>query len=417
MAAITQHPFVVRNDRPLELTGHVFGRFTVLALFALLVIAAWYRQATIVTVLGLTLATIGVSQVWSRLSLRRLRCERTLSTRALFPGEELLITTRLSNQKLLPLPWVEIVQSIPPRLRETAEDEALGTGAITRSLTMPWYSRLTWKQSVTAQRRGYYVLPPLTITSGDILGLYPRITDATSFEHVSVYPRIYPIRRLPLQRTDATGDLLGRTALQEDLTRMRVIRDYQPWDGLRRVHWKASARHRILKVKVHDPSALSRVNLVLVADSFDSFADREPFELAASTAASIARYCLEHQMQIGFLSNSRLIAGRGQGRLAAGSGNNHLIALLEILARATPSGDRSFDVLDRELRTLARTGAGLIIITGHLQESHISSFERLARTTCPLLVLEVGAAAGHHVTSFPHRTIGTPNDLLDLGGV
>lgn len=417
MAAVAHATSSIRRERPVELSGHVFGHFTVLILLALVAIAAWHRQTAIVTLLGLTLATIGVSRLWSRLSLRRIGCERSLSARALFPGEELLITIRLSNQKALPLPWVEITQPVPPRLWGPTADGEGWSGILSRSLTMPWYSRITWRQPVAAHRRGYYVIPPVSITSGDILGLYPRISDASSFEHVSVYPRIYPVRHLPLQRTDATGELQGRTSLQEDPTRMRGIRDYHPGDGFRRMHWKASARHRDLKVKLYEPAALSRVNLILAADSFDAFDDSEPFELAASTVASIARYCVENQMQFGFLSNSRLVADQGRARLAPGSGNAQLISLLEILARATPSVDRPFHMLARELQSLARSGAGLIIITGHLQEAHIAECARLGRTRCSLLVLEVGGTTGAGTMPFPHRTVGGPADLLAPGGV
>lgn len=414
--AETVHAATVHQDRALDLAGHVFGRFTILALLALLAIAAWHRQTAIVTVLGLTLATIGVSRLWSRLSLRRIGCERSLSTRALFPGEELLLTIRISNQKALPLPWIEIAQPVPPRLQSETDAESGATSQLTRSLSMPWYSRLTWRQPITARRRGYYVIPPLAITSGDILGLYPRVTDASAYDHVSVYPRLYPVRSLPLQRTDATGELLGRTSLQEDPTRVRGIRDYQAQDGFRRVHWKASARNQGLKVKLYEPAALSQANVVLVADGFDAFADEKPFELAVSTAASTARYCIEHQMQIGFVSNVALVAGKGKARLAPGNSSAHLIALLELLARATLSSAMPFDVLRQRMREMARSGAALIIVTGPLPSSQATEYEHLGRSRCPLLVLEIGAEGSNARHQFPHRSIGGPNDLLDLGG-
>ena len=415
MAAIAGPSTPPLHDRPLDLAGHVFGRFTVLALLVLIGFAAWYRQPAVVTLLGLTLATVAVSRAWSKLCLRRVRCDRSLSTTSLFPGEQLIITTRLSNQKALPLPWLEVSQQTPPGFLHPAREGETGAHTLTRSLTMPWYSRLTWREPVTPEHRGYYTVPPLTITSGDILGLYPREMDAGVYEHVSVYPRLYPVRRLPLQRADATGDLTGRFSLQEDPTRMRGIREYQPRDGIRRVHWKASAHHRQLMVKLYEPSALSRVNLVLAADSFDEYTDDEPFELAASAVASIACHCVEHQMQVGFFGNSRLASSAGQARLAAGSGNVQLVALLELLARVTPGVDAPFEYLAGELRTLALSGAGLIVIVGRLKETHINVFSHLSGRRFPLLVLQIGDATPQVTFPFPHRTIHGPDDLLDLG--
>ena len=416
MAAIARTSTTLLHDRPLDVVGHVFGRFTVLALLLFIGTAAWFRQPAVVTLLGLTLATVGVSRAWSRLCLRRVHAERSVSTTSLFPEEELVLTTRLSNQKLLPLPWLEVSQQVPPGLLHPVQGDETGSFTIARSLSMPWYSRLTWRQSIKPERRGYYTLPPLTITSGDILGLYPRAMDAGSYEHVSVYPKLYPVQRLPLQRADATGDLSGRFSLQEDPTRMRGIRDYQPRDGIRRVHWKASAHHRQLMVKLYEPSALSRVNLVLAADSFDEFTDEQPFELAASTVASIACHCVEHQMQVGFLSNSRLVSGGGQAHLAPGSGNVQLVALLELLARVTPGVDAPFEYLARKLSTLALSGAGLIVVVGRMKEHHVGTFNYLTGRRFPLLVLEVGETTQHPTGRFPHRTVHGPEDLLDLGG-
>jgi uncharacterized protein (DUF58 family) len=416
MAATSHIATSKPHDRSLDLVGHVFGRITLVLLLVLTGVAAWFRQPAIVTLLGLTLATIGVSRAWSRLSLRRVRCERSLSARSLFPHEELHITTRLSNQKLLPLPWVEVTQPVPPRLLGEGNGRDTDESALSRSLSMPWYSRLTWRETIRPQHRGYFILPPLTITSGDILGLYPRIMDAATSEEVVIYPRLYPVRRLPLQRADATGDLGGRLSLYEDPTRMRGIRDYQPRDGMRRIHWKVSARHGDLKVRLYEPSALSRVTIALSADSFDEFTDDEPFELAASAVASVGCYCLEHQMQVGFASNAKLVAGRGAVRLAPGSGDVHLVALLELLARATPSPEAHFDLLGDELRRLALSGSGLIAVVGRMTDRHVETFTHLAAKRCPLLVLEVGDAPARPDMAFAHRRLGTPDDLADMGG-
>ena len=281
---------------------------------------------------------------------------------------------------------------------------------------MPWYSRLTWRETIVPHHRGYYIVPQVTVTSGDILGLYPRIMDAATSEEVVVYPRLYPVRRLPLQRADATGDLNGRLSLYEDPTRMRGIRDYQPRDGMRRIHWKVSARHGDLKVRLYEPSALSRVTVALSADSFDEFTDDEPFELAASAVASVGCYCLEHQMQVRLMSNAKLVAGRGAVRLAPGSGNVHLVALLELLARATASPDASFDLLGDELRRLALSGSGLIVVVGRMRDKHIETFTHLAAKRCPLLVLEIGGSPARPSMPFPHRRVRTADDLADMGG-
>ncbi|MBN1857152.1 MAG: DUF58 domain-containing protein [Dehalococcoidia bacterium] len=399
---------------PLELTGHIFGRFFYIPLIALLGIAAWYGHTAVATLLGLTLSTIGISMAWSRLALRRVHCERTLSTKSLFPGEELTLTLRLVNAKALPLPWVEVNQVLPSRLTAQDGEPSSLEGVLQRTASLPWYSRITWHERVRAERRGFYVIPPLTVTSGDVLGLYPRQRSDAPEETVVVYPHIYPVHHLSLPRTDASGDLLGKVSLQEDPTRMRGIREYQPQDGLRRVHWKATAHHGELMVKICEPAAISRLNLVLVADGFGQLTDEDPFELAVSAIASAANYCVAHQMQVGLIGNARLTDGGGESRVPPGSGDRHLITMLEILARATTAVSRPFPVLARHLRSLATSGAGLVIVTGRLQDMHIGELAALARTGASLLVLEVRQGRDSAEFPFSRRVIEGPADLLKL---
>jgi uncharacterized protein (DUF58 family) len=196
---------------------------------------------------------------------------------------------------------------------------------------------------------------------------------------------------------------------------MRGVRDYQPEDGMRRVHWKATARHQQLMVRLYEPSAISRLVLVLAADSFASSEDDAPFELAVSAVASVAHYCVEHQMQFGLLSNARLGEGSGHARLSAGSGDAQLIALLEQLARVTSATSHSFDILSRELRALAASGVGLAVAVGRLQPHHIDIFTGLARSRCPVLVLEMAPGTSARRFAFGHKRISGPADLLDLG--
>ena len=399
---------------PLDLPGHVFGRFLYIPLVALLGITAWHGYTAVATLVGLTLATIGVSMAWSRLALRRVHCERTLSTRSLFPGEELTLTLRLVNAKPLPLPWVEVSQALPAQLATTSDRDSMPEGSLQRTASLPWYSRITWHERVLANHRGCYAIPPITVTSGDILGLYPRQRKDAAEETVVVYPRIYPVHHLTLPRTDASGDLLGRVSLQEDPTRMRGIREYQPQDGLRRVHWKATAHHGQLMVKVFEPAAVSRLNLVLVADGFGQFTDEEPFELAVSSLASAANYCVAHQIQVGLRGNGRLCDGSGESRVHPSSGDSHLITMLETLARVTAVPVSPFPVLSRELRSLATSGAGLVIVTGRLQDAHIEEFATLARTGSPLLVMEIVQGRDTTRLPFAHKVIEGPDDLLNL---
>ena len=398
----------------LDAGGHLLLKYSLIGLLPFLAIAAWKGQTAIVTLLGLTIGTIGVSLLWSRLSLTRVRCERTLSTRILFPGEPLTIVLRLINAKPLPLPWVEVNQPLPATFTSRPDGEEIQSSALDHSTSLSWYARVTWKHHLTMPKRGRYALPPVTVTSGDVLGLYPRQIQGPAPEQVTVYPRIYPVRRLAIPRSDASGDLIGASSLQEDPTRTRSLRDYQPQDGLRRVHWKASAHHGDLKVKVFEPAAVSKLRLVFAADNLSGEA---LFELAVSTVASAARYCIEHGIPVGLSSNARLPYRPSTWHLPDGSGPSQLTSILETLTDVAFAPAGSLAVLSSELRTAAQESKGIIIVTGQVHPEQAREFSALARRHSSLMVLEVSDTHTQARFLFSHRAITSPEDLLDMGAL
>ena len=403
--------------RALDINGHVFGAITVVAMAVLLVVAARQQQTAVVAVLGLGLATVAVSRLWSAVALHGVSFSRVLDKHAVFPGEELNGQIRVANNKALPMPWVEATQEIPSGFDTDApcETDFTGQRRLIRSFSLPWYSRITWNERLTGQRRGCYTLHAPVVSSGDSLGLYPRAIEDSSVEQVTVYPRLYPVHHLSTLRTDASGERVGVATLQEDPTRMRGIRDYASGDSLRRVHWKATASQSDLKVKLFEPAAVSRVQMALVADGFCTSGE-DDFELAVSAIASLARFCVEHQQQVGFSSNAQLGDRKIAAGLSAGGGGPHLHRMLELLAHVQAARVRPFPVFARELRTLASARAALIVVTGQLERTQIETFEQLARLSSSFRVIVVSSTTDSPRTAFPCTFVRSPDDLLTIGG-
>ena len=84
--------------------------------FAALLGAALAGYAALVVLLGLAVAAGLLSKLWSHLCLRRVTGRRHLSERRVFPGEDVYLTLQVVNRKLLPLPWVEIRDTVPEAL-------------------------------------------------------------------------------------------------------------------------------------------------------------------------------------------------------------------------------------------------------------------------------------------------------------
>jgi len=380
------------SSRP---AGYLLGKFGLLVILAGLLLAAWYGQAVIVIVLGLFLSAAGLSKLWSRFSLAGVSCQRLLSERRVFPGEHVELRLRLVNCKLLPLPWIQIDDEIPVGFApdvSLAPSSRTGFGFLSKATALLWYTGVSWKHRLYCHKRGYYTLGPIMVSSGDIFGFYPRSTTEPIIDHVIVYPRIFPVAQLGIPSLHPLGETTAERRIFEDPVRVIGVRDYSPRDSRRRIHWKASARHQNLQVKVFEPTTTLKAALFLAIDSFqhDGPQDEENFELGISTAASVANHLTEQRSSVGLFVNSRLADSGQPITILPGSGTNQLIEMLEALAKVTPlSSTPSEEFLQAERASLP-WGSTLVFILHKPSPSLIQLLVGLKESGHKLLVLQVG---------------------------
>lgn len=363
-----------------------------------LLLAAWFGQTVIVVLLGLLLAAAGLSRLWSRLSLVNVRCQRQLSQQRAFPGDSIDLKLRVINRKPLPLPWVQVEDEIPLDLMPqaaAAPGKSPGTGLLSHASALLWYTGVSWKQKLACKKRGYYALGPVAITSGDIFGFYSRSVTEPLTDHVVVYPRIYPVSRLAIAALQPQGDITAERRLLEDPTRLVGVRDYTPHDSLRHVHWKATARHQTLQVKVFEPTTTLKTEIFLAVDSFNHTADDdEDFELGISAAASIAHHVSEQRSPVGLMANTRLADSGKPVEILPGTGTAQLISILEALARATAYSSRPFEEFLQQERAALPFGTSLVFVAAGLTPALIDRLEDLKAGGHRLVVLLANKPAG-----------------------
>jgi uncharacterized protein (DUF58 family) len=138
---------------------------------------------------------------------------------------------------------------------------------------------------IPAQRRGRIDIGPLTAERSDLLGLARSRTEIGYVESLWVYPRRHVVRvagggRLRHHHEGVVPDqpLRGSTDL-------RSLREYQPGDELRHVHWRASAKAGQLVVREYvDPV---QPHCTVVLDNRGSALTVDAFEEAVEVATSL----------------------------------------------------------------------------------------------------------------------------------
>jgi uncharacterized protein (DUF58 family) len=274
---------------------------------------------------GLVLA----SRLWVSRAHDSLAATRRFSARA-FYGEELDVHLRVANHGRLPIAWLELHESLPVALHTPNFDR--------RVLSLAGGEEARLRYTLVCRRRGYYQLGPLTLHTGDLIGLAPERSSQIAEDVLIVYPKIVPLPTLQLPSQIPFGSLRTQTRFFEDPCRFFGVRDYQPGDSLRSVNWRSSAHMAQLQVKRFQPAVAlhSIIFLDLNADAYSIRSRNAAEELGCTIAASIAVRLLELRQQVGLkLAGRDEVSGdAGLQQLPLGSGRAHLTHLLEILARA-----------------------------------------------------------------------------------
>ena len=222
-----------------------------------------------------------LTKFWNHFAFRDVTHSRSLSRHRAFIGDTLDYTISLTNEKIVPLIWVDIQDSFPAEL-ELLGASLRGTGTeltkehrITSSL-LP-YQRVSWKYSLRCDHRGYHRIGPARLRSGDIFGFTAAEVHLTQVEHLLVYPRLVELEQLVWPSEHPLGESKGHLPIYQDSSRFIGLRDYDPSDPMKHIDWKATARRSTIQTKKYEPVVALKVLIALNGpDQRTRLARRQP---------------------------------------------------------------------------------------------------------------------------------------------
>lgn len=337
----------------------------------LLVLIGIAADEIVIALVGAAIFVAGwLARLWGRLSLRGVLVSQELSHTHAFVGESLDYRVRVENRKLLPLPWLQVRIRVPPVLRPTNRALLLVEGDsdayLDRRTSLRWFERVTWTYHIPLVARGFHEFGGVRLRSGDLFGFFTRQSDEPGALRLWVYPETVPLEELGIPLHRPYGERSGGQPLYEDPTRLRSLRDYRAGDSLKRVDWKATARHRRLRSRVYDPSANPEVvlalNVTTVPEPFQGFI-AEIFEQAISVAATVATGYADARIPFGLIANCSFPGRDSTIRVPTGRSDRQLLTVLEALAMADSFTLVAMDrLLDEETRRFP-TGSTVVLIT------------------------------------------------------
>jgi uncharacterized protein (DUF58 family) len=246
-----------------------------------------------------------------------------------------------------------------------------------------------------------------------MFGFYVRTMSIPAEDYVTVYPKLFPYRSLEIPSLHPMGESKTAQRIFQDPTRTIGVRDYHPYDSLRNIHWKASARCQELQAKVYESTTTWKVALFLDVESFienGSLWD-EDFELGISVAASIANHISEQGSPVGLFVNTRL-ADSGQAvSIAPGGSRRQITDILDSLAKATPKPSSPFEPFFEAQRKRLNAGTTLLLIFARPSESLQGLLSHLKGSGHKILVLLIGDHGEVHSEEISWKRVRNPNIL------
>jgi uncharacterized protein (DUF58 family) len=361
-------------------------------LAALALVLSWVTGAPSFAWVGyLMLALLVFGVVAARLGERGLTASRRLSADRMSLGGQIEVEVQVENRSRLPALWVAAAETRPAGLAMTGVRGRVGP--------LAGGARFHFRYTLQGGRRGYYQIGPTVLRTGDLFGLSQREHPAGPPSGLIVFPGIVAIRhgRLPSRRVST--DVRARHRVFEDPVQVIGIRPYQHSDGLRRIHWRASAHTGQLQSKLFEPFAQIETAIALSLRRSDYPAHpveaEETAELAIVTAASVAYHVLDRRQRTGLLAVGRDPITPGMDaplRLRPARGREQLAAILSTLGRISlgPAGSLAA-TLQRERQQLA-WGSLLVVITPSVDDDLLRAALTLRRTGFDVSFVLVGRA-------------------------
>ncbi len=322
-------------------------------------------------VLLVSLASLyGVGIYWVRQQARVVTLTRRRVGTILVAGDQLEEAFVITNPSFFPLLWAELQdQSTLPGYQP---GRVVGCGA---------NGSYRWQAKAECRQRGVYRLGPHQLTLGDPFGLFGVTLDFAQQDTVLIYPRVLHLPTVPLPQ-GSQSDGARRQRPLWGAQPSATVRDYQPADSLRYVHWPRTAHRGELMVKEleSEPSGAIWV-MVDLQGSVHASATENTLEAGIIVAASLSADLLQADSQraVGLftISGPRILpAAWGQPAtdhppqaidneavtVAPQRGPAQLWQILAALAPVTPTTVSLHDLL-RTATTAIGQRATLIVVT------------------------------------------------------
>lgn len=257
----------------------------------------------ILALLGLLLLL--VRALYDRFWDRGLACRVEFAQEYAVEGDDVSLTEVLVNDKLLPMPVVEIDFHMDKRLRfGDGENASVSDQTYRRDVfALSPRQKITRTLDLHCAGRGYFRIESTGVTARDLFLTRKYLASSSQRTELYVLPRPLPVHQLQIPFSRIMGEALSRKKIYDDPFEFAGLRDYSRGDPMKYINWKATARAGDLLTNLHESTLSQRVTLLLDMEGKGVAGADALNEAAVRIAASLSERLLAAGISLTVRSN------------------------------------------------------------------------------------------------------------------
>ena len=277
--------------------------------------------------------------IYRRLWDRNLKVNVDFAQSSLFEGEKGELLEVIENRKRLPLSMLKVKFQTDRNLVFGDTEGSRVTDQYYRNdvFQVGGGEKITRTLSFIGQKRGYYKINGIDLVAADLFMTSEMMDSRQTDRYVYIYPRPYDSREFRLSLQQLNGEILTRRHLMEDPFEYRGIREYQPYDDMRSVNWKATARTDELKVNQKNYTALQTIRIFFNTEDTGILKKDDAVEAALRITAGLAQFYLAQGIRVSCYGNGVDCIDGGPVEIEPSAGSGQMDRIYKALARVDTS--------------------------------------------------------------------------------
>ncbi len=376
------------------------GGFWVFSAVVIVILSILINSLSLLLVGTLLLLFVLISKWWADYSLHGVEYKHQLNANRVFAGEDVQLTTLTTNNKFLPLPWIQINDELPKEV-SSRQGRVIASVDPTRMalasiLSMSWYHRVTRTYDIRCPNRGHFFIGPTRIRSGDLFGMHTREMRVEKDQTLTVYPRILPLRVSSVPSIEPYGDVRVNRRFLDDVTRPMGSRRYLSGDALRHIHWKATAHTGMLQTRIFEASTTPNFAVFFGTRTIEPpLQGSRPhlLELGVLTVTALVNHALSRRIPVGVYVNQTSRDSRQTMQVPPARHPDQLAQVLEVMAHVHPEESTPLAKLIEEKSRGLPWSTTILVATAVPDQATVNTLMRMRKAGWTTALIHVGGEA------------------------